>query len=319
MARRALFALPLLAAASCSGIGDVEIRPQATALAPGQKPASFRVSEARSHFALGSIALAAEAFRRALREDPQSVDALNGLAACYDRMGRFDLARDHYERALAIAPDDLRLYANLATSLALQGRQVEARRVRAELASRRSGTQVTSVTLGAPIAAGPADSDGASAAASISVPLSPAQRRPAALAAAEGAADGPELQRTGMAEVLLVTRPRSAIATLKQAGSGAGGTLAARGGVTLLNAARVSRLAATTRTQLHALGWRSVVIGDAPRTQATSSISYPLSRRAEAQRLARQLGLVLEPDGEASSERMVVRLGLDAARRRLPA
>ena len=45
-------------------------------------------------------ALALEAYRKALREDPQSVGAMMGIATCYDRMGRFDLSRRHYEMAL---------------------------------------------------------------------------------------------------------------------------------------------------------------------------------------------------------------------------
>src|SRR3546814_1730888 len=43
-------------------------------------------------------------FRKALRANPESIDALNGLGAAYDRIGRFDLSRNYYERALGLDP-----------------------------------------------------------------------------------------------------------------------------------------------------------------------------------------------------------------------
>ena len=125
----------MLAAASC-GEGKLEIRSTPSPFAAGQQAVPFRIAEANGQFALGNVALALEGYRKALREDPASLDALTGLAACYDQMGRVDLSRRYHESALALAPGDARLYANFAASLDLQGRRDEAVAVRAEMAQR---------------------------------------------------------------------------------------------------------------------------------------------------------------------------------------
>lgn len=138
----ALAALP-----GCAQTAELAIRAKPGNLAPGEQPVSFRVAEARAHFALGNVALALEGFRKALREASSSVDAMNGLAACYDRMGRFDLSRRYYEMALAVAPGDARLYANLALSLDMQGKREEAASVRAEMASRLAAGHSASAAL----------------------------------------------------------------------------------------------------------------------------------------------------------------------------
>ncbi|WP_205479706.1 LytR C-terminal domain-containing protein [Sphingomonas arenae] len=137
----------MLALPGCAQQAELAIRAKPGNLAPGEQPVSFRVAEARAHFALGNVALALEGFRKALREDAGSVDAMNGLAACYDRMGRFDLSRRYYEMALAVAPGDPRLYANLALSLDMQGKREEAASVRAEMASRLAAGQSASAAL----------------------------------------------------------------------------------------------------------------------------------------------------------------------------
>ncbi len=127
----------VFAVAACSGQqGNLQIRPTPTALAAGERPVSFRVAEGWGQLALGNVGLALESFRKAVREEPASVDAMAGIATCYDRMGRFDLARRHYEAALAIAPGDTQLLARLAASLDLAGRRTEAASVRSEIAQR---------------------------------------------------------------------------------------------------------------------------------------------------------------------------------------
>jgi hypothetical protein len=127
----------LLAIAACGGEdGKLEIRSMPTPLAQGAKPVSFRVAEGHQQFALGNIALALESYRKAWREDPRSIDALAGIAACYDRMGRFDLAGRSYEAALAIEPGNTTVLAMLAASLDQQGKKSEALAVRDEIRQR---------------------------------------------------------------------------------------------------------------------------------------------------------------------------------------
>ena len=138
-----LISATVLTVAACGGeSGKLEIRSTPTALAPGEHPVSFRVAEARGQLALGNVAYALEGFRKAWREDPNSVDALAGMADCYDRMGRFDLSRRNYEAALAISPSNLTLLAALASSLDQQGDGAGAGKVRHEIALRAAAAKV---------------------------------------------------------------------------------------------------------------------------------------------------------------------------------
>jgi hypothetical protein len=58
-----------------------------------------------------------------LRDNSSSVRALNGLAASYDRLGRFDLARRYYQQALEISPQSAQTLNNMGYSLVLEARQ----------------------------------------------------------------------------------------------------------------------------------------------------------------------------------------------------
>jgi hypothetical protein len=143
-----LISATVLSVAACGGeSGKLEIRSTPTALAPGEHPVSFRVAEARGQLALGNVAYALEGFRKAWREDPNSVDALAGMANCYDRMGRFDLSRRNYEAALAISPSNLPLLAALASSLDQQGDGAGAGKVRQEIALRAAAAKVQATQL----------------------------------------------------------------------------------------------------------------------------------------------------------------------------
>jgi Flp pilus assembly protein TadD len=75
----------------------------------------------RSLLASGDVAGAMASFRQALIEAPQSVDTLNAIAVCYDRLGRYDVSRSYYDAALAISPGSLLVLNNLGYSLYLQG------------------------------------------------------------------------------------------------------------------------------------------------------------------------------------------------------
>ena len=82
--------------------------------------------------------------------------------------------------------------------------------------------------------------------------------------------------------------------------------------VRLLNAARVNRLAARTRSWLVARGWRGLAIGDAPATRAHSVVLYPAGKRALAQTLSNQFGFRMAQRGSGSQ--VIVLLGQDAAK-----
>ncbi len=74
----------------------------------------------KQHLAAGRIGLAVERFESAIRREPGSVEALNALAASYDRLGRYDLSARTYLRALIRDPESLQTLNNIGYSFLLQ-------------------------------------------------------------------------------------------------------------------------------------------------------------------------------------------------------
>ena len=85
------------------------------------------IAEGRAKLALGQNGLAISAFRAALREQPESADAYNGLGIAYDRIGRKDLAQRYFELAVAGEPDNAKFSGNLARFFENSGRPHMAR------------------------------------------------------------------------------------------------------------------------------------------------------------------------------------------------
>ena len=92
----------------------------ASAIAAGQNSAGA-LDEGRLALTGNNPAQAISAFHIALAQAPQSVAALNGLAVAYDRLGRSDLARQHFEMALALEPDAADIAYNLGLALGRAG------------------------------------------------------------------------------------------------------------------------------------------------------------------------------------------------------
>ena len=148
---KTLLVTAALATVGCApGAKMVEIRPIADPSAK-LRLGGPRLAQAKGQLALGNVGLALEAFRIVTREQPGNTEALAGIAACYTAMGRFDLARQNYEAALAISPNDPALLSALAASLDSQGMRAEAAEVRAEV----SQLQAASAALDAPIVPDP--------------------------------------------------------------------------------------------------------------------------------------------------------------------
>jgi Flp pilus assembly protein TadD len=116
----------------------------AVALAPSETPpATFTVQDptdvkyygsdeplklALEHFNRGQFGIAAKYFEAAVTKEPKDASAWVGLAACYDRIGRFDLADRSYKQAIRLVGETTVILNNEGYSYMLRGRFVEARR-----------------------------------------------------------------------------------------------------------------------------------------------------------------------------------------------
>ena len=304
-----LVAVSSIAIASCSG-NAIEVRSIKQTLAEGRQPADARVAEGNAQLALGNVGLAIEAYRKAIREQPDSVDALMGLATCYDRMGRADLSRRHYEMALAVEPANTDVYTQLAQSLDAQGQSDEAARVKAELAARVVAPEASREVPGSvPVLPPPP-------AQSVTVALAPPRSLPVAVERPAG--NGVRLERISLREVALVTRSEPVRWEARSVARTATSTTIRFDrkpavAVTLLNAARVQGLAARTRTYLSGRGFGGVQIGDAPAVRHQSAILYSQGDARRAERLASQFGFALEKR-EGGRPGVTILLGRDAAR-----
>jgi len=84
------------------------------------------MAEAVEHQQSGRYAEAERAYRQVLAEQPTNVAALNNLAITQHALGHADHAIANYRRAIAIAPKDARLRANLGNALLDQRMDAEA-------------------------------------------------------------------------------------------------------------------------------------------------------------------------------------------------
>ena len=297
-----------IAIASCSG-SAIEVRSIKQPLAEGRQPADTRVAEGNAQLALGNVGLAIEAYRKALRWQPDNVDAMMGLATCYDRMGRADLSRRHYEMALAVEPANTDVYSQLAQSLEAQGRSDDAARVKAELAARVVAPEASREVPGSvPVLPPPP-------AQSVTVALAPPRSLPVAV---ERPAEGIRLERLSLREVVLVTKPQQPRWEARTVTRTATSTTIrferkSQPAVTLLNAARIQGLAARTRAYLTRRGFAGALIGDAPAIRRQSAILYSPAEARRAERLAAQFGFSLEKR-EGAKSGVIILLGRDAAR-----
>ncbi|HEU0311071.1 MAG TPA: LytR C-terminal domain-containing protein [Sphingomicrobium sp.] len=297
-----------IGATACS-MGELNVRPTKTALADGRQPSDVRVAEGNAQLALGNVGLAIEAYRRALREQPNNVDAMIGLANSYDRMGRADLSRRHYELALAADPANTEIYSHFAQSLDAQGQRDEAARVKTELAARVVAPEASREVPGSvPVLPPPP-------AQSVTVALAPPRSVPVAVE--RPAVAGLRLERLSMREVALVTRPEPRWEARTVARTATTTTISfekkMQPAVTLLNAARIQGLAARTRAYLAQRGFSGARIGDAPAVRSQSVILYAASDARRAERLAAQFGFALERR-EGAKPGVTILLGRDAAR-----
>jgi Flp pilus assembly protein TadD len=80
------------------------------------------------HFNRGHYGIAEKYFRDAVEKAPRDVTAWVGLAATYDRIGRFDLADRAYSAAIKLAGNTIAILNNQGYSYMLRGDYPAARR-----------------------------------------------------------------------------------------------------------------------------------------------------------------------------------------------
>jgi Flp pilus assembly protein TadD len=79
------------------------------------------------HFTRGNYGLAERYFRDAVEKTPNDATAWVGLAASYDRLGRFDLADKAYYAAIRLRGETVSILNNQGYSYMLRGDFVRAR------------------------------------------------------------------------------------------------------------------------------------------------------------------------------------------------
>lgn len=103
-----------------------EMRPSSSGFAAGGS-VLHPFEEAKRDLAAGRNGLAVRRFGEELGRQPRSLDALNGIAVAYARLGRHDVAQAYFERALELDPRDAATLNNYGRSLVDQGRLRDAR------------------------------------------------------------------------------------------------------------------------------------------------------------------------------------------------
>lgn len=275
----------------------VQIRPADT---PSINSGEDAYAAAKRQLALGNIGLAINGFRKAVHDDPRSPDALNGLAVAYDRMGRFDLSRQAYEEALALAPSDKAILHNLQRSLLAQNRLSEAAEVAQELGEAPAMTASAQPDPPAP-AAPPAAQDTAHRLERISTQevalvTGSGRRSWEAVAAAKAAEPTPRPVRTSTGTSREPLRAQSALTRpMAKAGGGAVDIAlpdpVARSSprLVILNGVGRRGLARNVRGFLHDKGWDRASVGDARSRLGASLLVHAPKDRLNALLLARSL------------------------------
>jgi tetratricopeptide (TPR) repeat protein len=123
--RSALVIVTCLIAAACSATGP-DPRPLESGFGP-EAGVADPYEDGKQHLAASRYDLAAQRFGQALANDRRSLDALNGLAIAYSRLGRFDIAQAYFERALQVDGTSAMTLNNYGWSLIEQRRLRDAK------------------------------------------------------------------------------------------------------------------------------------------------------------------------------------------------
>ncbi len=119
--RLSVAALPIVLAGCADSATEIRARYGNTSWT-AEELTSTPYNRGSLHFTAGRFGLAVKHFEIAIAQDSDSVEALNGLAASFDRLQRFELAERYYLRALNLEPDNVQTLNNLGFSYLMQGR-----------------------------------------------------------------------------------------------------------------------------------------------------------------------------------------------------
>jgi len=112
------------------GVAGLDSPPSPTVQEPAEVkyyPSDEPLKLGMEHFARGNFGLAERYFRDAVEKSPRDATAWVGLAASYDRLGRFDLADKAYAAAIRLRGQTVSILNNQGYSYMLRGDFVTAR------------------------------------------------------------------------------------------------------------------------------------------------------------------------------------------------
>lgn len=123
MSKHLLMALPLMfALAGCQSVTELSgVAGGGTLSSEAFSADNDPASLGREHFARGNYALAEQHFQKAVELKPSDSASWVGLAASYDRLGRFGLADRAYEQATRLSGNTFEVLNNRGFSYLLRG------------------------------------------------------------------------------------------------------------------------------------------------------------------------------------------------------
>jgi Flp pilus assembly protein TadD len=105
-------------------------------------PSNEPMKAGLEHFARGDYGLAERHFRDAVEKNPRDTPAWIGLAASYDRLGRFEFSDRAYDIATGLAGETIELLNNQGYSYMLRG-NLKAARTKLTKAYKKAPTNPT--------------------------------------------------------------------------------------------------------------------------------------------------------------------------------